>query len=118
MSCSNCEKLKKEMEDFKDTLQLKEFELEEKLNTFEDRLEWANEDISKLKAELEDTKEERDRYKVLAQSLGIDREDVTQHGSQTPKDGKNISRLLEIIKKQAELLEEMKSLLVIDSLSR
>jgi len=117
MTCSNCEKLRKEMEDSKDALQLKEFELEEKLNHLEDKLEWANEDITNLKAELEDTKQERDRYKALAQGLGIDAERVQLAGT-TPPGGKNVPRLLEIIKKQAEQLEEMKSLLVLDTLSK
>lgn len=52
MACSNCERLRKEMEETKEAMQLREFELEEKLNHLEDNVEWRNEDIGNLKAEL------------------------------------------------------------------
>lgn len=62
MACGNCERLRKEMDEMRESMQLREFELEEKLNHLEDKVEWANEDNGKLKAELEDVTEQLEKY--------------------------------------------------------
>ncbi|OQR68820.1 hypothetical protein BIW11_12656 [Tropilaelaps mercedesae] len=118
MSCSNCERLRKEMEEMKEQMQLREFELEEKLNHLEDKVEWANEDKGNLKAELEDTIKELEKYKVLAARLGHGEpsgdksEESVSSGTPLPSRLKadSVSRLLEIIRLQSELLKEMKEL--------
>lgn len=46
----------------KESMQLREFELEEKLNHLEDKVEWVNEDKGNLKAELDDTLELVKKY--------------------------------------------------------
>lgn len=53
------------MEEMKESMQLREFELEEKLNHLEDTVEWANEDKGNLKAELEETIKELKKYVIL-----------------------------------------------------
>lgn len=103
----------------KESMQLREFELEEKLNHLEDTVEWANEDKGNLKAELEETIKELKKYKDIIANLGHGEpsgeksEDLASSKTLIPSQLKKeaVPRLLEIIRIQSELMKEMKDLI-------
>lgn len=102
----------------KDSNQLKEFELEEKINHLEDRIEWMKEDEFNRQAQTEELTKLVEKYEGLLKENNIE---IPSHAqvkvtiSQPMEQDKKVTRkqtLFELLAKQEELGKELRQLVM------